>query len=367
MSPAKVIHKRVLNFSAGPAALPLPVLEQIQEELINYQGVGMSVMEMSHRSKAFQAIKEEAEQTLREILNIPDDYSVLFLQGGASLQFSMLPINLKQDQKVAQLVNTGSWTQKALKEIKKETTVNVVASSEEQNFLCLPDLNQASFDSNASFVYMASNNTIFGTQFKQFPKTEAPLVVDMSSDILSRPLDVSQFGCIFAGAQKNIGPAGLTLVIIKNSLLERCDDSVSSMLQYKIHADKGSLYNTPPSFGIYIAGLVFKWIKNQGGLSVVQEKNEVKAKLLYNAIDQSDMFYCPIPEKDRSLMNVVFRVKDNNVDLETAFVKDAEAAGISSIKGHRSVGGLRASIYNAQPLENIEALIEFMHTFEKRN
>lgn len=368
MGDTHVISKRIINFNAGPAALPLSVLQQIQAEFLNYQSTGMSVMEMSHRSVEFEEILTSAQATLRQIMAIPDTYEVLFLQGGASLQFSMVPQNIKVAGKAANLINTGIWTQKALEEIQKETSVKIIASSEDQQFLTLPKLSDIQVDPNASFAYMASNNTIFGTQFKAFPKTGlVPLVCDMSSDILSRQVDVSDFGLIFAGAQKNIGPSGLTIVIIRKDLAERCDKSLATMMQYRTHIKAKSLYNTPPSFPIYVAKLVFDWIQNQGGLSVVQENNERKGKLLYDAINNSEMFYSPIEESSRSLMNVVFRIKGNNVDLEDQFVKDAEQAGIVGIKGHRSVGGLRASIYNAQSLENVEAFIEFMQTFEKNN
>lgn len=360
------MNNRVANFSAGPSTLPLSILEKAQADLINWQGSGMSVMEMSHRSKEFMSIRDNAEATLRKIANIPDDYAVLFLQGGASLQFSMLPINLGQEGKPVDVINSGSWTKKAIKEIKKESEVNIVASSEEDNFLKLPDLSTISFSDNASFTYMCSNNTIFGTQFKSFPKTNAPLVVDMSSDILSRQLNISDFDVIFAGAQKNIGPSGVTIVIIKKDLLDRCPDRAPSMLQYKIHAENDSLYNTPPTFGIYMAGLTFEWIAEQGGLAAIEAQNKKKAALLYDAIESNPLFYCPIPKEDRSDMNVVFRIEGDREELEKTFIEEAKAVGLRELKGHRSVGGLRASIYNAQPIENIQALVDFMQSFAQK-
>ncbi len=360
------MNNRVANFSAGPATLPLSVLEKAQADLVNWQNSGLSVMEMSHRSKEFMSIRDNAESTLREIAEIPDNYAVLFLQGGASLQFSMIPINLCQDGKSVDLINTGSWTKKALKEIKKESAVTIVASSEDDNFLKLPNLDDATFSDNASFTYMCSNNTIFGTQFKKFPKTKSPLVVDMSSDILSRKLNISDFDVIFAGAQKNIGPSGVTIVIIKKDLLERCPESAPSMLQYRVHAENDSLYNTPPTFGIYMAGLTFEWIKEQGGLAKVEQHNQEKATLLYNEIDNNPLFYSPIATEDRSSMNVVFRITGDREDLEKQFIEEAKEAGLRELKGHRSVGGLRASIYNAQPKENIQALVDFMKSFASK-
>ncbi len=361
------MNKRVVNFSAGPSTLPLSILEQAQQDLVNWKGKGLSVMEMSHRSKEFVSIYEHAEQQLRKIANIPEDYDVLFLQGGASLQFSMVPLNLSLNGAPVDLINTGSWTKKALKEISKVSKVNVVASTEDANFLSLPEIDSIQFSENAAYTYMCSNNTIFGTQFKSFPKTVAPLVVDMSSDILSRRLNISDFGVIFAGAQKNIGPSGLTIVIIRKDLMERSNSENPSMLQYKIHSDNTSMYNTPPTFGIYMAGLMFDWIDEQGGLEVIEHKNELKAKILYDAIDSNEMFYCPVAHADRSNMNVVFRVQGNHVELEDTFMKEAKEAGLTELKGHRSVGGLRASIYNAQSHENVTALVEFMDTFSKKH
>ncbi|MBT5856216.1 3-phosphoserine/phosphohydroxythreonine transaminase [bacterium] len=362
------MSKRIVNFSAGPAVLPESVLEEAQSELLNYRDSGMSVMEMSHRSAEFEGIRNDAEANLRTLLSIPDNYSVLFLQGGATQQFAMLPMNLASKESSVDLVQTGSWTKKATKEHQKITTVNIAATGESDNFLKLPTLSASSFNPTAAYAYMCSNNTIFGTQFKQFPDTgELPLVVDMSSDILSRRLDISKFGVIFAGAQKNVGPSGVTIVIVRNDLMERVSDDIPDIFKYSVHAKADSLYNTPPTYGIYMAGLVFKWILDQGGLAVIEEKNDIKARLLYNAIDEIPLFYSPVEEKDRSLMNVVFRIREDNDALEAQFVKEATAAGFTNLKGHRSVGGLRASIYNAQPLANIEAFVSFMETFAQNN
>jgi len=361
------MNSRVINFNAGPSALPDDILKEAQKHLLNYHGSGLSIMEMSHRSKIFQDIRDKAEQRLRDLLIIPNDYEVLFLQGGASLQFSMVPMNLCQPTDSVNLINSGSWTKKAMAEIKKICQVKVIADSSEDQFLKLPNINKIDLSSEAAMVYMASNNTIFGTQFKHFPMTNSvPLVADMSSDILSRRLDIKNFGVIFAGAQKNIGPSGVTIVIIRKDLAERCKEEVPSMLQYRVHIKNKSLYNTPPTFGIYLAGLMFEWIEKNGGIRVIEEQNDIKANLLYQAIDNSDFYYCPVDAFSRSNMNVVFRVKGNHVDVEEKLVKEAESVGLIGLKGHRSVGGLRASIYNAQPLKNIKALINFMETFAKK-
>lgn len=359
--------KRAHNFNAGPAALPLPVLEQAQAELINFKGSGMSVMELSHRSKLFESVLEDAERGVRQLLNVPDDYSILFLQGGASLQFSMVPINLFQPGHPVDLYNTGVWSKKAMSELKRSGEYRVVASSEDQNFNCIPDWRTASLNPDASYVHVTSNNTIYGTQWQGFPTTgSVPLVSDMSSDILSRPINVSQFGLIYAGAQKNIGPSGVTLVIIKNELAERCPESVPTMLQYRTHIKEKSMYNTPPTFGIYIVSLVTQWILANGGISWIERETTRRANQLYTAIDNSDLFYCPNRKEDRSRMNVVFRSKTHDDALESRFVKEAEAAGMIGLKGHRSAGGLRASVYNAQTNEAIDALSEFIGEFAKR-
>jgi len=359
---------RIFNFSAGPSALPLPVLEKAQKELVNYAGCGMSVMEMSHRSKEFSGIMERADSGMRQALNIPDDYSVLFLQGGASLQFAMVPMNLYQQGKPVDIIHTGSWTKKAITEHKKLVEFKLAATTEEDKFLRLPKPEEINLSGDASYVYMCSNNTIVGTQFKQFPETgDIPLVADMSSDILSRKLDISKFGLIFAGAQKNIGPSGVTLVIMRKDLADRAAETLPTMMQYRTHIKGGSMFNTPPTYGIYIAMLVVEWINEQGGVSAMEKINVAKAQILYDAIDQNDFFYCPIPTADRSSMNVVFRVTGDKEDVEKTFVEQATAAGLSGLKGHRSVGGLRASIYNAHPVEGVKALVSFMNDFAKKN
>lgn len=360
---------RIFNFSAGPAALPLPVLEKAQAELLNYnQTAGMSVMEMSHRCKEFDEILDHAKKGIKKHLNISDDYEVLFLQGGASMQFAMIPMNLYIPGKPVDMINTGAWTKKAFKEVKKLAEWNLAASTEEVNFSRLPHKDEIKLDSNASYVHLCSNNTIFGTQFKEFPNTgDVPLICDMSSDIFSRKIDVSQFGLIFAGAQKNIGPSGLAVVIIRKDLAERADESIPTMFQFRTHIQEGSRYNTPPTFGIYMVGLVMDWIESQGGLEGLEKHNQKKADILYQAINESGFYYCPVDEQDRSLMNVVFRVQGDKEALEKQMVQEAESKGLSGLKGHRSVGGLRASIYNAQPLEAVEALVSFMKDFEKKN
>ncbi|RAP30316.1 3-phosphoserine/phosphohydroxythreonine aminotransferase [Candidatus Marinamargulisbacteria bacterium SCGC AG-343-D04] len=357
--------KRIFNFSAGPATLPIEILERAQKDFLNYANEGMSVMEMSHRSKPFEEILHRAKSGVKELLNVPDTHDILFLQGGASLQFSMVPLNLKKEGKDALIINTGSWTKKAIKEIKKASSCKIIASSEDKNFSYIPTIPSLASE-DASFAYLCSNNTIFGTQFKAFPDTGSiPLVADMSSDILSRPLDVSKFGLIFAGAQKNIGPSGVTLVIIRKDLAENPDPSLPSMLQYQSFIESNSLYNTIPTFGVYMIALMAEWLKEQGGLGKVQEKNEYKASLLYKEIEENSYYYCPVSETDRSLMNVVFRIHDSE-DVEKRFVQEATEAGLSGLKGHRSVGGLRASIYNAHPVEGIEALVRFMKEFQHK-
>jgi len=364
MTPTTV--RRAHNFNAGPAALPLSVLQTAQAELTDFKGSGMSVMELSHRSKLFESVLDDAEQGVRKLLKIPDDYAVLFLQGGASLQFSMIPINLYQVGNPVDVYNTGVWSKKAISELKKSAEYRVVASSEDQNFNYIPDWKSAELNPTASYVHVTSNNTIYGTQWREFPITQAPLVVDMSSDILSRPLDISRFGMIYAGAQKNIGPSGVTLVIMKKDLAERCAESVPTMLQYRTHIKERSMYNTPPTFGIYIISLVTQWILENGGISWIEAQTARRAETLYASIDNSGMFYCPNRTEDRSKMNVVFRSKDHNDELENRFVKEAEAAGMIGLKGHRSAGGLRASIYNAQTDEAITSLAQFIADFSKR-
>lgn len=357
---------RVYNFSAGPAVLPEEVLKEAAEEMLDYRGTGMSVMEMSHRSKAYKEIIETAEADLRELMNIPDNYKVLFLQGGASSQFAMIPMNLMKN-KVADYIITGQWAKKAYQEAKKYGTANAVASSADKTFSYIPDCSDLSISDNADYVYICENNTIYGTKFKTLPNTKGKtLVADVSSCFLSEPHDVEKYGVIYGGVQKNIGPAGVTIVIIREDLItEDVLPGTPTMFQYKIHADAGSLYNTPPAYGIYICGKVFKWLKAKGGLAAMKEYNEKKAKILYDFLDESKMFKGTVVKEDRSLMNVPFVTGDEELDAK--FVKEAKEAGFENLKGHRTVGGMRASIYNAMPIEGVEALVEFMKKFEKEN
>jgi phosphoserine aminotransferase len=360
--------ERIFNFSAGPAVLPVSVLEQARSEMLNYRGAGMSVMEMSHRSKAFESIIRMAEADLRRLLNIPDNYKVMFLQGGASLQFAMVPMNLAPKGRSADYILTGSWGQGAIKEAKKLGAVREAATTADTNFNRLPKSEEVKFDSNAAYVHFTSNETIFGVEFEEEPAVgDVPLVCDMSSNFVSKPIDVSKYGLIYAGAQKNAGPAGATIVIIREDLLERVPEGLPAMLDYKNLAKNGSMYNTPPCFAIYICGLVFKWLLDDvGGLEKIHAINKEKAKVLYGAIDSSDGYYRGHAEKDcRSLMNVTFRLPSE--ELENKFVKEATAAGLDGLKGHRSVGGLRASIYNAFPKAGVERLVEFMKEFQKSN
>ncbi len=357
---------RVYNFSAGPAVLPEEVLREAAEEMLDYNGTGMSVMEMSHRSKAFQEIIDTAEADLRELMEIPDDYAVLFLQGGASQQFAAIPMNLMKN-KEADYIVTGQWAKKAAEEAKKYGKVNIVASSADKTFSYIPDCKDLPISENADYVYICENNTIYGTKYKELPDTKGKLLVaDVSSCFLSEPVDVSRYGVIYGGVQKNIGPAGTVIVIIRKDLIT--DDvlpGTPTMLKYKTHADAGSLYNTPPAYGIYICGKVFKWIKKQGGLAAMKEHNEKKAKILYDYLDQSKMFSGTVVPKDRSLMNVPFITGDE--ELDARFIQESKAAGFENLKGHRTVGGMRASIYNAMPTEGVRALVEFMKKFEEEN
>lgn len=357
--------KRVWNFSAGPAVLPVEVLQKAADEMLNYENSGMSVMEMSHRSKAFEKIIKDAENDLRKLMNIPENYKVLFLQGGGHLQFSMVPINLMKN-KVADYIVTGEWAVKAYKEAKKYLKANKLVSSEDKNYTYIPKLDNLAIDPDSDYVYICQNNTIYGTRFTELPNTLGKdLVSDMSSNILSEPVDVSKFALIFAGAQKNIGPAGTTIVIIREDLLrDDLPDFCPTMLGYKIHADKESMYNTPPTYGIYICGLVFKHLLENGGVEAMYEKNLAKAKILYDYLDSSKLFKGTVAKKDRSLMNVTF-VTDSE-DINNRFVKEATEAGFANLKGHRSVGGMRASIYNAMPIEGVKALVEFMAEFERK-
>ena len=357
---------RVYNFSAGPAVLPEEVLEEAANEMLDYQGTGMSVMEMSHRSPAFQQIIDDAEADLRELMNIPDNYKVLFLQGGASTQFSAIPMNLKKNGKAAYIV-TGQWAKKAAQEAEKYLDVVRVASSEDKTFSYIPDCSDLDIPEDADYVYICENNTIYGTKYKTLPNTKGHILVsDVSSCFLSEPVDVEKYGIIYGGVQKNIGPAGMAIVIIREDLIpEEVDKSVPTMLAFKTQADAGSLYNTPPCYTIYMCGKVFKWLKKMGGLDAMKERNEKKAKILYDFLDQSEMFKGTVVPEDRSLMNVPFVTGDEELDAK--FVKEAKAAGFDNLKGHRTVGGMRASIYNAMPIEGVEALVEFMKKFEEEN
>ena len=357
---------RVYNFSAGPAVLPEEVLKEAADEMLDYKGTGMSVMEMSHRSKAYETIINEAEADLRELMNIPDNYKVLFLQGGASQQFAMIPMNLMKNG-VADYIVTGQWAKKAYQEACMYGKANKIASSEDETFSYIPDCSDLPISEDADYVYICENNTIYGTKFKELPNTKGKLLVsDVSSCFLSEPVDVSKYGIIYGGVQKNIGPAGVVIVIIREDLItEDVLPGTPTMLTYKIHADADSLYNTPPAYGIYICGKVFKWLKEMGGLEAIKEYNEKKAKILYDFLDESKLFKVTVEKKDRSLMNVPFVTGD--ADLDAKFVKEAKAAGLENLKGHRSVGGMRASIYNAMPIEGVEALVAFMKKFEEEN
>ena len=357
---------RIFNFSAGPATLPQAVLEQARDELVNWRGSGMSVMEMSHRGKEYMSIHAEAEADLRELLGIPANYKVLFLQGGASSQFAMVPMNLLRGKTSADYLNTGEWSKKAIKEAKKFTDVSIVASSEDKNFTYAPAQNAWQLDPNAAYVHYTPNETIGGVEIFWTPETgNVPLVADMSSNILSRPVDVSKFGLIYAGAQKNIGPAGLTIVIVREDLLGETLKGTPTMFDYKIAADNDSMYNTPPTFAIYIAGLVFKWLRAKGGLAAMEKENIAKAALLYDFLDTSEFFISPVARENRSRMNVPFTLKNTSLDEE--FLKRAKARGMIQLKGHRSVGGMRASIYNAMPIEGVKTLVELMREFEKQH
>ena len=357
---------RVYNFSAGPAVLPEEVLQEAADEMLDYRGTGMSVMEMSHRSKAYDTIIKEAEADLRELMNIPDNYKVLFLQGGASQQFALIPMNLMKNR-VADYIVTGQWAKKAYQEASLYGKANKIASSEDKTFSYIPDCSDLPISEDADYVYICENNTIYGTKFKTLPNTKGkPLVADVSSCFLSEPVDVTKYGVIYGGVQKNIGPAGVVIVIIREDLItEDVLPGTPTMLRYKIHADADSLYNTPPAYGIYICGKVFKWLKKMGGLEAMKERNEKKAKILYDYLDESKLFKGTVRKEDRSLMNVPFIT--GNEELDAKFVKEAKEAGFENLKGHRTVGGMRASIYNAMPIEGVEKLVEFMKKFEAEN
>ena len=358
--------ERVYNFSAGPAVLPEEVLKEAADEMMNYHGSGMSVMEMSHRSKWYQDIIDEAEADIRELLNIPDEYKVLWLQGGGHTQFAMVPMNLMPNR-VADYIITGAWAKKAWKEANLYGTANAIASSEDKNFSYIPDCSDLPVSKDADYVYICENNTIYGTKYHKLPNTKGKLLVsDVSSCFLSEPMDVTNYGYVWGGVQKNVGPAGVAIGIIREDLIrEDVFPSTPTMLKYKTYADNGSMYNTPPCYNIYICGLVFKWLKKMGGLSVMKERNEAKAKVLYDYLDQSNLFKGTVAKEDRSMMNVPFVTGDK--DLDAKFVKESVENGFENLKGHRSVGGMRASIYNAMPIEGVQKLVEFMKEFEKNN
>ena len=372
--------KRVFNFNAGPGALPLPVLERVREELLDWRGSGMSVMEMSHRSPEFESINAAAEQKLRSLLGISEDYAVIFIQGGGSMQFTMVPMNLCLPGKPVDVLHTGAWTAKAIGELKKGILHNIAASTEAEKFARLPRFDEIKFSSDASYVHICTNNTIEGTQWTAPPETgpktgDVPLAADMSSDIASRPIDVNKYGLIFAGAQKNLGPSGVTVVIIRRDLAERADKNLPTLLQYRTHIKEKSLYHTPPTFAVYVVGLVLEWMESLGGILAIEKRNDAKAKLLYDTIEGSDGFYrCPVEKSSRSKMNVVFRVAggvsrsaaaEDTESIEKLFAKEAATAGLVGTPGHRSVGGMRISLYNAVTFEAVEALTSFMREFRR--
>jgi phosphoserine aminotransferase len=360
--------KRVFNFNGGPATLPLPVLEKIREELLDYRGTGMSVMEMTHRSPEFEEILFRAERNLRELMAIPEDYAVIFLQGGGSLQFTMVPMNLCLPGKPVDVLHTGMWTAKAIVELNRGVPYRLAASSEEEKFTRVPRTDEITLAPDASYVYMASNNTIEGTQWWDFPQTgEVPLVADMSSDIASRRVDVSRFGLIFAGAQKNLGPSGVTVVIVRRDLAERADKNLPTLLQYRSEIKERSLFHTPPTFAVYIVGLVLEWLAAEGGVAAAEKRNETKARMLYDAIDTSGFYFCPVSKESRSCMNVVFRLAGGDESVEKQFAEASATAGITGVTGHRSVGGMRVSLYNAVMLGAVEGLVSFMREFQRKN
>jgi len=358
---------RAYNFNAGPAAIPLEVLEQAQAQFVNYEGTGMSLMEMSHRSALYEKVNQEAQDLLRELMNIPSNYKILFLQGGASTQFAMIPLNLLSEGQVGAYVDTGAWAGKAYKEATLVGKAELAASTKADSYMRMPTVDEINVPENAAYVHITSNETIGGVQFQQFPELgDTTLIVDMSSDILCKPVDVSQFGMIYAGAQKNLGPSGVTVVIVREDLIAESPKHVSTMLRYDTHAKANSLYNTPPTFAVYMVSLVLNWIKSRGGLEAMEQYNVNKTKLIYDVIDESNGFYIGCANKaDRSTMNITFRIQSE--ELEKVFVKESEAAGFVGLKGHRDVGGLRASTYNAVPLESCEALATFMKEFQQRH
>jgi len=361
------VTKRAYNFNAGPAALPLEVLQKAQEEFVDYRGIGMSIMEISHRSSQYEQLNEETQALMKELMGIPDGYKVLFLQGGASTQFAMIPMNFLKPGTVAQYVHTGSWAEKAIKEAKLFGETAIAASSEADKFTRIPDLSDMQLPANSAYVHITSNETIGGAQYRQYPNTgSVPLIGDLSSDILCRPIDVSRFAMIYAGAQKNLGPSGVTVVIIREDMLADIPKNIPTMLSYSTHAKNNSLYNTPPAYSVYMVNLVLHWIKENGGAEAMEKRNKEKTALLYDAIDKSGGFYRGVVEPDsRSIMNVTFRMQDE--ELEKKFVKESEQQGFVGLKGHRSVGGLRASTYNAVPYEACKALADFMDDFRRRN
>ncbi len=357
---------RVYNFGAGPAALPEPVLKQAAEEMLDWHGSGMSVMEMSHRGKEFIAIHAQAENDLRGLLAIPPNYKVLFLQGGAAGQFAIVPMNLLRGKGAADYVNTGYWSTKAIGEAQRYCKVNIAASSQDTNFTCVPKRETWKLDPDAAYVHITSNETIGGVEFHSIPDTGAvPLVSDMSSHILSRPMDLSRYGLIYAGAQKNVGPAGLTIVIVRDDLIGQASRTTPAVFDYKVQAAADSMHNTPPTFAVYVAGLVFQWLKKLGGLGKMEEINIAKAKLVYDYLDQTEFYHSPVAKEDRSRMNMPFTLRNSALDAE--FLKQAENRSLTQLKGHRSVGGMRASIYNAMPLEGVQALVDFMRDFERKH
>jgi len=356
---------RVFNFNPGPAVLPPDVLKQAAHDIVNYQETGMGLIELSHRSKEFMAITESAESRLRSLMAIPDNYKVLFLQGGASSQFYMVPMNLLGKTKHAVYLNTGTWAKKSIKEAHSFGNITVAYSSEKTVFNRVPEQSEYDVADDAEYLYLVSNNTIYGTQFQSFPDVDTMLVSDMSSDILSRNIDVSRFGLIFAGAQKNLGPAGVTIVIIRDDLVDRCPDHIPTMLKYSTHIEKGSMFNTPPCFAIYVVNEVLKWLENLGGITIIEKQNNQKAALLYDAIDRTPYYRGHAEMQSRSKMNVSFNLP--TAELETQFIAEADEAGLKGLKGHRSIGGCRASIYNAFPVEGVETLVSFMKEFEDKN
>lgn len=361
------MSQRAYNFNAGPAALPLEVLKQAQEQFVDFEGIGMSIMEVSHRSKEYENVHNETQELLRELLNVPAQYKILLLQGGASTQFAMIPMNFVKNGQVSSYIQTGSWSNKAIKEAKLYGEVQIAASSKEQDFKEIPDLSQLEVSDHAAYLHITSNETIGGIQYSSFPDVgNVPLIADMSSDILCRPIDVSQFGMIYAGAQKNLGPSGVTLVILHEDLVKDIPAQLPTMLRYDTHVENNSLYNTPPVYSIYMVNLVLKWIKDKGGLAEMEQFNKDKTQLIYRVIDQSGGFYKAVAApKDRSIMNITFRME--NEELEKQFIQEASKEGFVGLKGHRSVGGLRASTYNAVPYESCKALEQFMIDFQKRN